>query len=74
MINMALESHACLNAEVSSSEGGPSRDQDSVPRSGSPSHTFCRLGIRKGQSAGAEIDIALQGSTGVPQSGGIVKR
>jgi hypothetical protein len=35
---------------------------------------LCSWGIREGRSAAAEIDIALTGSTRLPQPGGIVKR
>jgi hypothetical protein len=44
------------------------------------SHLLCliiilnRWGIREGRGAAAEIDMALEGQTRLPQPGGIVKR
>lgn len=37
-------------------------------------HRIHSWGIREGRGAAAEIDIALQGQTRLPQPGGIVKR
>ena len=45
-----------------------------VPAAISSHHRIHSWGIREGRGAAAEIDIALQGQTRLPQPGGIVKR